>query len=87
LKAKKTTPSYGHPSAGGELTPSLQDFSVVILHDNEAQMKPVSGAYVLVRERAWRNCNEISVRKNKLKIVKGGLPIYLFQLPYCTRAI
>jgi hypothetical protein len=50
--------------------PSLQDFSVGILHDNEAQMKPASGAYVLVRERARRNCNDVSGRKNKLKIVK-----------------
>jgi hypothetical protein len=49
---------------------SLQDFSVALLHDNEAQMKPTSGAYVLVRERARRNCNEVSVQKNKLKIVK-----------------
>jgi hypothetical protein len=35
----KTTPSYGHPSAGGELTPSLQDFSDVIFGENKAIFK------------------------------------------------
>ncbi|MDR3345858.1 MAG: hypothetical protein LBS73_01650 [Campylobacteraceae bacterium] len=52
---------------------SLQDFSVSFLHANEAQTKPVSGAYLNVRERAWRNCNEFSVQKNELKIVKAKI--------------
>jgi hypothetical protein len=37
-------------------------------------MKPASGAYVLVRERARRNCNDVSALKNKLKIVKAKFP-------------
>jgi hypothetical protein len=43
-------------------------------------MKPASGAYLNVRERARRNCNEISVQKNKLKIVKDGLQPSLVSL-------
>jgi hypothetical protein len=42
--------------------PNLHKFSDVILHDNEAQMKSASGAYIEVRERARRNCNEVSVQ-------------------------
>jgi hypothetical protein len=49
---------------------NLQNFSDVILHAKKAQMKPASGAYVLVRERARRSCNVVSVWKNELKIVK-----------------
>jgi hypothetical protein len=69
-KDKTNHPALRAPLHRGELTPSLQDFSDVILPGNEAQMKPASGAYLNVRERAWRNCNEVSVQKNKLKIVK-----------------
>jgi hypothetical protein len=60
---------------------NLQNFSDVILPGNEAQMKPASGAYVLVRERARRNCNDVSGQKNELKIVKDKVRRFYKGLP------
>jgi hypothetical protein len=69
-KDKTNHPTLRAPLHRGELTLNLQDFSVSFSHDNEAQTEARERCVLEVRERARRICNDVSVSKNELKIVK-----------------